>query len=503
MNFTAARSLPSSTGVDPHRYGLGAWSDHIPFAFDLISILRPKILVELGVFTGESFFAFCQAVQECQLHSVCYGVDTWTGDRHTGPLAARVFEDVNTYARERYGASAYLLRSTFDAARDQFSDESIDLLHIDGLHTYEAVRHDFDFWLPKVRSGGVILFHDIAARHDDFGVWKLWEEIEPLAPSFAFIGGWGLGVWRKPCGSANDALDIFFPSTEESITAMRTYYGRAAGDVRARKEKTPNPPADVSGCPKRGRDRVAQVFFPLTDGTYSEKAAETRQFRTGRWVKIHATLPSYFSHGVIRFDPLNGSGLIDVAGVKLRSSGGELLWMCRGPECLRTLQAAGTAGRLDHNSWFRIFSHGPDPQVLLPPLSATPGGEGGELEITFRALAEWSDGPSQFVSLLETLRRSEEVLARQSAAVSQAQTERLLAVTERDCAVRELMELPSLRPLPGTLMILRSQLQELETHYKTELGRRRSMARSASWRATIPFRAVMRFLRTGSFTNRR
>jgi len=39
-------------------------------------------------------------------------------------------------------------------------DGSLDLVFIDGDHSYEGVRLDIDLWLPKVREGGVISGHD-------------------------------------------------------------------------------------------------------------------------------------------------------------------------------------------------------------------------------------------------------------------------------------------------------------------------------------------------------
>ena len=61
-----------------------AWIEHIPFAFFLVDILKPEILVELGVHTGNSYNAFCQAVKTLQTKTSCYGIDTWQGEAHAG-----------------------------------------------------------------------------------------------------------------------------------------------------------------------------------------------------------------------------------------------------------------------------------------------------------------------------------------------------------------------------------------------------------------------------------
>lgn len=171
-----------------------AWAGHIPFAMFLISAMRPRIVVELGAYRGVSFCAFCQAVKSVKTETKCYAIDTWQGDAHAGQLEEGVLTKLRAHHDPLYADFSRLIKSTFEDAHAHFADQSIDLLHIDGFHTYEAVSRDFETWLPKMSERGVIIFHDINVRERDFGVWKFWSEVKEKYASFEFLHSHGLGV---------------------------------------------------------------------------------------------------------------------------------------------------------------------------------------------------------------------------------------------------------------------------------------------------------------------
>ena len=66
--------------------------------------------------------------------------------------------------------------------KDKLDNTKLDFLFIDGDHTYEGVKQDFEMYKEFVKPGGWIGFHDIKDtefhRNADCRVDILWNEIE-------------------------------------------------------------------------------------------------------------------------------------------------------------------------------------------------------------------------------------------------------------------------------------------------------------------------------------
>jgi hypothetical protein len=405
--------LPSGT-FEPRRYkpgNIGNWSGHLPFARDLVVSTRPALVCELGTHLGESYFGFCQALSENNIPAVAYAVDTWMGEAQSGFYSEDVYKEVSAYNEANYSSFSYLVRSLFDNALAQFSDGSIDLLHIDGLHTYEAVSHDFYSWLPKLKPGGIVLLHDIMVRHSDFGVWKLWQEIGRKGSTFEFHHSWGLGVFENPgrTDARPDFLEALFGTETTKQEHIRRLYFLSALQLEWKHA------IEGGALQSQDRDQVLQVYRPGPEG-YREQESEKVRVARNDWQHVSVELQSGLRHGTVRIDPCDGPALIEVRGISLSSAiDRQVLWAAGNAE-VSSLATGGTLvclnGQLE-NGASRFFSYGADPQLYLPALDTKVFDQPVVLEIWIRLQTDLSG----LLSIMErpvTIDRTAEVAELQS-----------------------------------------------------------------------------------------
>jgi hypothetical protein len=157
------------------------------------------------------------------------------GDEHAGYYGEAVYGDLKKVHDLRYAGFSELLRCTFDQALPYIAEDSVDLLHIDGLHTYEAVRHDFESWRPKLTDRAVVVFHDTNVRENGFGVWRLWQELRHQYQGFEFYHGHGLGVLLLGtcCGPEMRDLAALAPDVAGAVRERFSFLGeRWLGEMR-------------------------------------------------------------------------------------------------------------------------------------------------------------------------------------------------------------------------------------------------------------------------------
>ncbi len=348
----------------PLRYGLGAWTEHVFFAYDLVAQLQPRTLVELGTDRGESYFAFCQSVLENKTGTQCFAIDHWRGDAHAGSYDETTFQDVTAHNRSHYAHFSTLIRSTFDEALDRFAQESIDLLHIDGHHTEEAVRHDLEAWLPKLRPGGILLLHDIAMHGRDFGVWKVWAGLAARGRSWSFVQPPGLGVWEKPpAGELPPLLQTFLRAPNKSRTSLLDYYAQRNAELQetmARQWRD----GTIRSAPMAS-ETVIQIFW-TSDGNYSEENSTDIRIGHEAWKEVAVKLPTEMGISGLRIDFYSPLTMIEISTIDVRTKVGTLVYRAEDAAAFESITLLGDCL---HRSLepFCIEVTGIDPQLHLPP----------------------------------------------------------------------------------------------------------------------------------------
>jgi methyltransferase family protein len=375
--------LPSRH-FEPRLYGVGAWTSHLHFAYDLVAVLRPPLLVELGVDRGESYFTFCQAAAENQTGTRCFGIDTWRGDEHAGGYDETTFAQVSGHNRDSYESFSTLLRSSFDDALARFDPESIDVLHLDGLHTEAAVRHDVESWLPNLLPGGVLLLHDVRVRSKDFGVWKIWAELQQQSRSWTFEDGPGLGVWQKPPAEPLPGfLDKLLAPPNESNAALAQYYTTRA---HAMQEKIAQHWRDgsIRNTPF-AQQTIIQLFY-TSDGSHREDDSVYARVGHEGWKDVRIELPPRAGAAPLRIDFVSALTTIEIASIRLTQQNA-ICFAADQDTGFDMIRIAGDAERIAGHG-LRLRVTGIDPQLYLPVVSLPPGEASSVLEMRLRVLQQ-------------------------------------------------------------------------------------------------------------------
>jgi predicted O-methyltransferase YrrM len=153
-------------------------SEFLEFAY-IVQGRKPKAFLEIGTRNGGMFFVLCRLSDP---QAIVISLDL-PGGKFGGGYTA--FQIPVMWRMKKTGQQLHLLRTDSHRAETKtrtqraLNGSQLDLLFIDGDHTYEGVRKDFEMYSPLVRPGGLIAFHDIVEiAEPDFGVPKFWNEVK-------------------------------------------------------------------------------------------------------------------------------------------------------------------------------------------------------------------------------------------------------------------------------------------------------------------------------------
>jgi predicted O-methyltransferase YrrM len=167
----------------------------------ILAALQPERALEIGTARGGTLLFLTRLASP---RATILSIDL-PGGRFGGGYSPRRGLVYRRFARR--GQRLHLFQgdshsaSMLQRAKIALGGEMLDYLFIDGDHTYEGVKKDFETYSPLVRKGGVIALHDVAEHSPNTGceVSRFWNELKSRYRHAEIIEdrkqGWaGIGV---------------------------------------------------------------------------------------------------------------------------------------------------------------------------------------------------------------------------------------------------------------------------------------------------------------------
>lgn len=179
---------------------------------DFYHINKNHVACEIGSFAGVSSELIAQYTRWL------YCVDIW--DEYIFPKErANVVEGMFDQMIIR-NPNITKIKKSSEVASSEFNNDSLDFVYIDADHSYESVKKDISYWLPKVKEGGILAGHDYFMDEVKQAVNENFDKVKTFQDS-----SWSLIVTKE----IKDRL-VFKPFTIIIPTYNRTKYLKRAID---------------------------------------------------------------------------------------------------------------------------------------------------------------------------------------------------------------------------------------------------------------------------------
>lgn len=163
-----------------------------------------KVGAEIGVYKGEYTKKFLDAGLKM------YGVDPWKAYKNYNERDNPGFQERQDflYARTQEYLAGHissglceLVRKTSMDAIEDFEDESLDFVYIDGHHGFRYIAEDLCEWSQKVKKGGIVSGHDYILNNkvaDDPHIIKVKHVLHAYTEAFHIDNWYVLGRMNPP-----------------------------------------------------------------------------------------------------------------------------------------------------------------------------------------------------------------------------------------------------------------------------------------------------------------
>jgi predicted O-methyltransferase YrrM len=163
--------------------------------------LNPQTVVEIGTHRGGTLYLWARLARpDATLISIDLPGGKFGGgySPFRAPIYRRFAEKNQRLHLVRANSHS---KATVEETQRLLAGRPIDLLFIDGDHTFEGVKKDWEMYSPLVRSEGLVVFHDVAGNYDDTQVKAFWDTIKTSHTHREYItqpeGHYGIGVLWK------------------------------------------------------------------------------------------------------------------------------------------------------------------------------------------------------------------------------------------------------------------------------------------------------------------